>query len=200
MTSIDEVKKTPEINRGFFLCKDQAMDKKDLLELGFCVKPHGIKGGFTFHLYNTQDSALTANVQVMLIPRDKKSSLPSEGKVFTIKDIAFGNKVIVYLQGIDDRTVVEKMLPFNIYFPKKELPTLDAGEYYIQDLLQCSLYSSEGVHLGKVENFYDNGAQIVLALDLNGRKIELPFIPVYFLQVDITQKKIVVCLPEESEA
>ena len=50
--------------------------------------------------------------------------------------------------------------------------------------------------MGKVDSFYENGAQVVLKLNLNGEKIELPFVEVFFPYLDISKNKIVMVRPE----
>ena len=93
-------------------------DKSKWMRLGVCRKPHGIKGAFDFHLDNAIDSVLDNGVEIHISPLEAKSSLPAEGMDIEIADISFGNKVIVYLDEVNDRNVVESMIPFEIYIDR----------------------------------------------------------------------------------
>lgn len=182
---------------GFFLW--EKMQKEGLVELGICGRPHGIKGGFQFKLYNPTESVLKKNSVITLFPKDATSSLKSEGEEFTISNIHFGNKVICYLKEINDRNLVEKMLPFSIFYPRDKFPKLADDEIYISDLLGLNIVNQQGVVIGKVENHYDNGAQTILKIKVNGKYEELPFIDNFFPKVDLENKTITYIAAEFEE-
>ena len=66
----------------------------------------------------------------------------------------------------------------------------------MSDLVGLEVFDTKGVSVGKVENFYDNGAQPVLVINLDDSdNIELPFVEVFFPKVDVEGKKIVMNNP-----
>ena len=168
----------------------------ELVELGVATRPHGIKGGFIFKLINSQDSILRKGTRISINPLSESSDIPKEGKEVLIETIHFGNKTICYLKGIKDRNIVEAMLPFSIHLPRSEFPTLDSGEWYLDDLIGLKVFNLDGYEIGTVESFYDNGAQSVLCLKIESKKLELPFIDAFFPFVDIEKNKIVLNEPE----
>lgn len=174
----------------------------NLVELGFCVKPHGIKGGFVFNLYNKEDSVLENGGPVLLIPKNEQSSLNSRGEVHQIEKISFGNKVTVYLKGVSDRNFVEAMIPFMIKIPRSLFPKTEDGEYYLSDLIGMEVYhnGADGEKAGQVSDCYDNGAQLVLViLKIDNEVLELPFINQFFPVVDIDNNRIEMIVPEMLE-
>lgn len=174
------------------------MKNEKLIEMGFCSKPHGIKGGFTFNLSNLEDSVLKKSSKVTLFPKSEGSSINKDGEEFTIKSIAFGNKVIVYLDEVSDRNKVEEIIPFEVYVDRELFPDTEEDEFYISDLvgLEVRVEGTEEVY-GKVSSFYDNSAQVVLVIKGSGNQVqELPFIEEFFPIIDIEDGYITMVLPD----
>jgi ribosomal 30S subunit maturation factor RimM len=68
----------------------------------------------------------------------------------------------------------------------------------VEDLEKCLVFDEQGREIGKVLSSYQTKAQVVLCLQLkDGRIQDVPFLPVYFPQIDIAQAKLVVRLPRE---
>lgn len=173
------------------------MDKEELVVLGMCTKPHGIRGGFTFSLENHEESVLSKGSKVYLFPRNSSSSIKAEGEVHTIDKISFGNKVIVYLKDISDRNIVEAMIPYDIKFPRSEFPEIDEDEYYLADIVGIEVleHGTDEV-VGKVTRYYDNGMQIILSIGGHRNSFEIPFVDQFVPEVDIENGKIWVVIPE----
>ena len=169
----------------------------NLLKIGFCRKVHGLKGGFTFVLENTEDSALKELKNIIIRPINDQSSIKATQLEVKIKSISFGNKVIAYLDGIIDRNEAESLVPFDIYINKSDLPKLESGEYYLSDLIGFSCVNRNGKEVGIIEKYYDNSAQTIVVIRTeNGKLIDLPFVDQFFGEIDDEQKKIQVNIPE----
>lgn len=177
------------------------MKNDELIELGICAKPHGIKGGFTFVLNNVEESVLSKGVKISLFPKGRGSSLNENGEDFHIKSIAFGNKVIVYLKEVNDRNLVESMVPFTIKVSRNIFPEAEEGEFYLSDLLDIEVRDAETSEvIGKVTDFYDNTAQVILVIKSPGREVvELPFIEQFFPDIDLENGFITVNQPDYIE-
>lgn len=176
------------------------MKKSENIHIGHCTTPHGIKGEFSFVLYNQEDSVLHDGAMISLLPRSTSSSVPQDGKDFKIKKINFGNKTIVTLDGVGDRNIVEAMVPFDIYFDRSNFPEADEDEYYLNDLLGLEVFDFiTKKSIGRVMDFYENGAQVVLKIKTDGEMLELLFIEQYVPEVDIDAGRIEVIVPEMIE-
>ena len=162
------------------------MDKK-YLELGICEKPHGIKGAFTFKLYNTQESTLKKGSPVYLVPMNSKSSLVNREELFHIDKITFGHKVMVYLEGISDRNQVEQMVPFKIFVKTESLPVTEENEFYVRDLIGLEVFENiTNKKIGHVADCIDNSAQVIL--EIRGIKnFDIPFVQDFVSEVDLEQ-------------
>lgn len=167
-----------------------------LVELGTCHRPHGIKGEFSFHLYNKDASVIKKGSVLFLIPLSDASALSKNGEPYKVAQISFGNKVICKLEDVQDRNMVEKLIPFKIMLPRSEFPKLRSGEFYLYDFIGLNIKDSRGISKGVVENFYENNSQVILVLDLGKEKIDLPFIESFFPRVDWEKREITFIEPE----
>lgn len=172
------------------------MNSDSLVILGVCNKPHGIRGGFSFMLENSQDSILANGMRVFLFPKSPASSIDENGEEHIIEKISFGNKTIAYLKGISDRNIVESMLPFEIKLPREEFPETDKDEFYISDLIGLEVYEHETNELiGKVAKYYDNSVQTILTIRGKNGSFDIPFVENFVPELDIEEGKIWVVVP-----
>ncbi|MGZ3790113.1 MAG: ribosome maturation factor RimM [Bacteriovorax sp.] len=172
------------------------MKKSDNIHIGHCTTPHGIRGEFSFVLYNPEDSVLHDGAVISLLPRSQSSSVPQDGKDFKISKISIGNKAIVTLEGVNDRNTVEAMVPFDIYFSRENFPEVEEGEYYLNDLLGLEVFDFiTKKPIGRVMDFYENGAQVVLKIKTDKEILEILFIEQYVPEVDIENGRMEVLVP-----
>ncbi len=172
------------------------MKKNELIELGSCNRPFGIKGGFHFFLHNPTESILKNSELITIKPMDATSNVDPAGIEVKIKSIQFGNKVVCYLEDITDRNIVESMVPFTISYPREKFPPTSEDEFYLNDLVGVEVLNTSGKRVGEVHSSYDNGAQTVLRIQTKTEIIDLPFIDNFFPEVDVANNKIIMNQPE----
>lgn len=171
-----------------------------MIKLGSVSRPHGIKGEAELYLFNGKDSILKNGLKVFLTPESEKSGLNSQGEWREIKSIRFGNKAIVVFADIIDRTHLETLLPFSISLPREAFPALPEGEHYLVDLIGLVCETAEGKRIGVLDSFADNGAQLLAMVKTDkGNSFELPYVKVFFPEVKISEKKIIIVPPEYTE-
>lgn len=145
--------------------KSSSQNIKDkLIHLGACGRPHGVTGDFSASLLNPDGGAIKKGVSLLLVPKSPQSSLPTEGELYTVKAARFGNKAILRFEGVEGRNQVEEMVPFDIYIRRSDLPAPEEGEFYLEDLIGLEARDPAGREIGAVKSYFDNGAQIVLAV------------------------------------
>lgn len=163
--------------------------KKDYIEFGTCKKPFGIKGAFSFHLFNIQESHLKNGSEILLMPLSKESSLNEMGETFKIKSINITTKVNCFLGDIKDRNIVEAMIPFSILYERSKLENLADDEFYYEDLLGCDVVDyDDGCEIGVVLDYYESGAQVIVQIQSSRETIELPFIKQFFPEFNLEKK------------
>ncbi len=173
----------------------------NLIQLGVCHKPHGIKGAFSFILDNPDDSILKKKMTIFLFPKDSRSTLSTDGEEFEISKINFGNKVIAFIkkdgEEITDRNTVEAMIPFSIKVSRDSFPEPEEGEIYLSDLIGLNVRDlSLDKIVGTIYRTSDNGAHTILTIKQDdGALVEIPFVENFVPYVDIEQKEVGVNLP-----
>lgn len=171
-----------------------------MIKLGSVTRPHGIKGEAELFLFNHQDSILENGMKVFITPESEKSQLPAEGEWREIKSIRFGNKTIVVFDNIIDRTHLETLLPFSVSLPRESFPELEEGEHYLSDLVGLVCETEDGKRIGVIESFSDNGAQLLALIRTEkGNSFELPYVKVFFPEVNLAEKKMIIVPPEYTE-
>ncbi len=178
------------------------MEKDKLIKLGFVAHPHGLKGEAELRLLNTnyEESVLQDGLSVWIFPTSSKSKVKEFGEKWVIEKIRFGNKVICQFEGMKDRTHLESFIPFEIYLEREAFPEPEDDEVYLVDLIDMDVVNEEGVVVGKLESFSDNGMQYLFEVRLNqGEKIVLPYVDSFFPEVDLKNKKITMIMPEYTE-
>jgi 16S rRNA processing protein RimM len=173
------------------------MESKKLIEIASSRKPHGIKGALSLHLYNDESRTLKEGLEIILRPMGEESSLDYD-EVYKVKSISYGNKPFVYLYGVDDRNIVEDILPVSIHIKECDLPLKEEGEFYLYELIGLDVVNEKGKAVGVIDGHFDNGAQPVLKIKLNnGGILELPFVDNFFPEIDLENKKVVMITPKE---
>ncbi|MBF0300785.1 MAG: 16S rRNA processing protein RimM [Oligoflexia bacterium] len=177
-----------------------------IIPIGRSSKSHGLKGHFILYLYNDKDkeSILQKKMSVYLFPINSKSKLLSEGEFHTLSSISVGNKVIVALEGINRIEDIEKLFPFEMRVDRKFFPhPKEENEFYCVDVVGAKVIDCKTKeYVGTISGFYSNGAQEIAVIhnEISNNDIELPFIDVFFANIDIANAVLEVNLPVFFEA
>lgn len=178
------------------------MKEDQLIKLGFVAHPHGIKGEAEIRLLNQdlEESVLDDEMKVWLFPASAKSKVNPKGEQWTIQKIRFGNKVICQFEGVKDRTHLESLIPFEIFLERDMFPEAPEDEVYLVDLVDMDVVNEDGVKVGTLESFADNGMQILFEVRLEtGEKMTLPYVDAFFPEIDMEKKQITMIMPEYTE-
>lgn len=178
------------------------MEKDQLIKLAFVAHPHGIKGEAEIRLINSNpnESILDDEMKVWLFPSSPKSKISQKGEEWTISKIRFGNKVICQFEGIKDRTHLESLIPFEIYLDRASFPETEDDEVYLVDLVDMDVVNEEGVVVGKLESFSDNGMQYLFDIRMTtGEVMTLPYVDAFFPDIDMETRKITMIMPDYTE-
>jgi len=75
-----------------------------------------------------------------------------------------GDTVVARLAGCEDRDAAASLLGASIAVPRRSLPPLPAGQYYLVDLLGSRVRTTAGIDIGEVDRLMDTGAHDVLVI------------------------------------
>ena len=105
--------------------------------------------------------------------------------------------VILKLEGADDRNAAEALRGKELYITEDDLPELPEGQYYVRDLIGMSVTEEDGNLLGHVTDVLQNTAQDIFEVESeNGKKLLIPKVEQFVLDVDAEKREITVRLIE----
>jgi len=105
-------------------------------------------------------------------------------------------RISVKFKGIDSIEAANGLSGYRITIPKSERFELPEGQYYIDDLLLCNVYSTDGTLLGKMKDVWDMGPNDIYVVDYQGQELLIPVVDEFIKNIDVKAGKITVQLIE----
>jgi 16S rRNA processing protein RimM len=155
--------------------------------------PHGVRGEVRLWTFTADPMAVTRYAPLQT----------EDGKqAFEIEAVrpAKGH-LVARLRGIDTREAAERLTNIKLFVPRERLPEIEADEFYHADLVGLRVEDENGSEIGAVIAVHNFGAGDLLEIQpLDGGAMLLPFTETVVPEVDIKGGRLVVVLPEETEA
>lgn len=166
------------------------MTKNDYIEIGKVVNTFGIKGELKIVSESDfVDYRYAVGKTIYL----KLRSIIKEVNVSSYR-VHKGN-ILITIDKIYDINEVEKYIGAVVLADKNDVPPLEDGEFYIDDVVGLDAYNEVGEKIGTVVDVILIPANDLIEIELlNGKKELIPYVDEYIL--DITEDKIVVKLLE----
>ena len=157
------------------------------IKIGKIVNTVGLKG--EVKVYNYSDS-----IEIY----ETIESIYVEDRLTVIENVrAQKNMVILKLEGADDRNASEALRGKELYITEDDLPELPEGQYYVRDLIGMSVTEEDGNLLGHVTDVLQNTAQDIFEVESeNGKKLLIPKVDQFVLDIDAEKREITVRLIE----
>lgn len=157
------------------------------IKIGKIVNTVGLKG--EVKVYNYSDS-----IEIY----ETIESIYVEDRLTVIENVrAQKNMVILKLEGADNRNAAEALRGKDLYITEDDLPELPEGQYYVRDLIGMSVTEEDGNLLGHVTDVLQNTAQDIFEVESeNGKKLLIPKVDQFVLDIDAEKREITVRLIE----
>ena len=154
-----------------------------LLKIGYIVKPHGIEGELCILLY--KGVALQKNEKVFF---ETSTTLYGSYKISSIRK--HKNFWLIRCEKLNSIEKVRNLKGASIGIKVKKLPP---NFFWIDDIIDCSVYLKNGEKLGKVTDVLKTGANDVYVVQSVKRtEILIPAIKQIVKNVDIKNKNIII--------
>lgn len=152
------------------------------LIIGEILKPQGIRGELKIKTYTDTPDCVKAF-----------KTLYIDGEAYKILSFRVGDGDCAYvgLRGVPDRNTAELMRGKKLVGKRDDAPTLEEGQYYIVDLIGCSIESEKGKVFGTLKEI-TNLSSDVYTVEKNGKEFMFPAVKGVIVNVDIENKKITV--------
>jgi 16S rRNA processing protein RimM len=161
------------------------------LLFGVLGKPHGLRGDIFLRAFNVR----SARAMSPKVPVEVVLSGPS-GEVSKVLEFARhagkGPDLLVHFSGVDSRELAASLTGSELRISRVSLPPLAPGEFYIEDLVGCTVVDLDGKSRGVVQRTIWNGAQDIIAVVGEGGEWLVPVVPDFVREVDVGAARIVV--------
>ena len=139
--------------------------------VGKISNPHGIKGW-------VKVISFTDPIENILSYKKWTLSDNETEKTCQLEDSRIqGNKIVIKLEGVNDRDDADLLKNLQIKVNRFDLPKLDENSYYWGDLIDFNVIDIKGKHVGKVDSLFSTGSNDVLVIiDEAKERLLVPFI------------------------
>ena len=160
----------------------------EYFEIGLISNTHGLKGEMKVRPY-TENAKRYEELKKILIEKNGTMQEYEIEKVRYQKDV-----VLLKLKGIDTIEEAEKLKNRTIIIPRAEGKSLSNDEYFIADLIGCSVYDEE--FIGIIDDVFTTGGSDVYVIKREKETdLLLPAITSVIQKIDVANKRIDVKIP-----
>ena len=166
---------------------------QESLPFGRLGRPHGVRGELALRPFNADGEGLARQT----LPMTVQLVRAQERRQLTLLAARPANEVLlVHFEGVDTREQAAALTNFELWLPRAALPALDPDEFYVEDLVGCTVVDVEGRVRGTVRESFWNGAQDVLTLDGPDGELFVPAVAEFIRAVDLEARRVVVDMHE----
>ena len=170
------------------------MEENGLLLIGKIVGTHGIKGCIKVNSYAESPSIFAPNSLILA-----KTAGGSE-KSYTVAWVKpYKNIVRMCLKEVTSLTLAETLVGSEIFVQKATLSEPEEGVYYWFDIIGLSVFTTDGVYIGRVESIIPTGSNDVYVVknpDDENKEVLIPALESVVLDIDLARSTMTVDLPE----
>ena len=163
----------------------------ELVPVGKVLKSYGIKGWLKIKYFSADYENIKSFKSLFVTIGSDFHPYRNEG----IKKL--NGFLALKFAGIDTLDAAEIFRGCFIYAERASFIPLKEGEFYLTDIIGLDVIDSKGVYIGKVESFIDvNLKQTLLVVKKEKKEVLIPLIKEFIKEVNLTEKVLVVELPE----
>ena len=163
----------------------------DLVMIGEVVKPHGIRGEIKVYLFSEKPRNFKQYKEIFL----QGPTGDSTKALKVVKSREQGKLAILQLEKIGTREAAEDLQGKNIWINKVNLPALDSGEYYWQQLDGLTVVTEEGQEIGRVTKLFNTTAHDIMVVTGRGHEFMIPVQGDIIRDIDEQEGKVVISPP-----
>lgn len=155
------------------------------------VKPHGLRGEVKVKLHFAGSDALLHAEHVLLRTPDGRET---RHVIQSVRGTA--KSTLLALEGVDDCEQAEALRGHRLLVERSELPPLEPGEYYLADLVGCTVHlgdpeSAEYRVIGTVRHVRLDPTVDTLVIETpEGKLMEQPLGDAWVSDVDVSARRV----------
>jgi len=161
------------------------------IPVGYVRRAHGIRGDVVIR-------GLVADIRDKLAPGSVVFTDEDSPRSLTVAAVADSKDGFrVSFDSIDSRDEADALRGVQLTVPASQRRTLDDGEWWPEDLVGCEVVDVDDQPVGRVHEVILGVAQDrLVVIDDDGARAEIPFVDALVPEVDVSNDRIIVDLPE----
>jgi 16S rRNA processing protein RimM len=104
-------------------------------------------------------------------------------------------QVVLKFDGVDSISDAEKLVGCEVQIPLAERAALEEGSFYVSDLTGCRVFDNDR-EIGRIEDVRFGSGEAPLLVVQGAKEYLVPFAAAYIEELDVTQKRLLMKLPE----
>lgn len=168
-------------------------EERQTLPFGRLGRPHGVRGELALRPFNADGEALLDAELPLPVELVAERQGKETRRAMTVLAVRPADQLLlVRFEGVDTREAAATLTNAELWLPRQELPPLEDDEFYVEDLVGCTVVDEQGRERGKVVATFWNGAQDVLTVAGEGGELLIPAVPEFLREVDLDARRVVV--------
>ena len=159
------------------------------VEIGFIRGVHGVRGELWIDTFDPSSRSIRKGSQVWV----------GDGNVtdpHCVRSVRYGNKILVTLDGLDDRDAAERLKGQPLSMLRSDLPELPEGELYLADVIGYRVVTAGGALVGELQGIVEAPAQPLLEVLGATKRHLIPAVGEIVIRVDHEKREVVIDPPE----
>ena len=166
------------------------MDKSRLVPVGRVIKTHGVRGELKVLPYGETLGEMVAGETLFSIEGRQQRQL-------TLVRLRAQTRVrIAKFEEVESIDEAQALIGKDLLVDKDRLPPLSEDEYYHFQLIGLSVVTKEGKPLGTLGAIFETAGHDVYVVEGDGKELLIPAIEDIVCEVDLSNGKLIVDLPE----
>ncbi|KYG77444.1 MULTISPECIES: ribosome maturation factor RimM [Roseivirga] len=160
------------------------MNIDDCYQLGYIIKPHGLKGELQL-LLDVDSPEDYQNLESVFV-RQGQQLVPFFIEYINVRS----EKAIVAFDEIQDFEQAKTLKGAELYLPLSALPEPSGDQFYLHEIDSFQVISQSGQSVGCIKNVIESGPQLILVVEnVGGIEILLPYTESLLIKLDREAKE-----------
>ncbi len=157
----------------------------DLIEIGHIVGVHGVKGQVKVFSHTSPRENIVKYSPWLLEHHGLKTLVKISGN-------RQGKNIVARIEGITDRNQAHELTGAKIFINNSQLPRLQKGDYYWNQLTGLQVKTTTDVGLGVIDHMMETGANDVMVVKGDRERL-IPYVMDEVIKsIDLDKQQIVV--------
>jgi len=162
------------------------------IAVGIIRRAHGVRGEASVESWTRSLDRFNDLRAVTLVSPDDSST-----RAATIESARpHAGRALVKFAEIGTPEEIAMLRGWTIEIAESEARPLEEDEYFLHDLIGLALVDGEGRERGRVAGTEEGAGGVLLNVERDGRRFDVPFVVEICTDIDLAKKRIIVNLPE----